>query len=82
MPKCPHNRRKSRCKECKGGSICVHNCIRSQCKECKGGSICVHNRRKSYCYECKKYKYYECLENKDNTIPDIEENYDIFSILI
>ena len=38
MPKCPHNRRKSICKECGGSSICLHNRIQSQCKEC-GGNI-------------------------------------------
>jgi hypothetical protein len=51
--KCEHNREKSRCKECKGGSICEHNKIKSTCKECKGGSICEHNKIKSKCKECK-----------------------------
>ena len=32
MPKCPHNRRKSICKECKGSSICEHNRIKYMCK--------------------------------------------------
>ena len=34
MPKCVHNRRKSRCKECGGSEICQHNRIRSRCKKC------------------------------------------------
>jgi len=50
---CIHNRLRSICKECKGGSICMHNRIRSYCKECKGGSICEHNRSKYNCKECK-----------------------------
>ena len=35
MPKCPHNRKKSICKECGGSSICQHNCIKYYCKQCK-----------------------------------------------
>jgi hypothetical protein len=50
--KCEHNRQKTKCKECGGGSICEHNRIRSSCKECGGGSICEHNRQKSQCKEC------------------------------
>ena len=50
--KCPHNRQKSRCKDCGGGSICEHNRRRSRCKECGGGSICEHNRRRSRCKDC------------------------------
>ena len=43
MPKCPHNRRKSRCYECgKGSSICSHNRIKYNCKECGGNNICKH----------------------------------------
>jgi hypothetical protein len=30
--KCPHNRQRSKCKECGGASICQHLRIRSQCK--------------------------------------------------
>ena len=52
MSKCEHNRRKSQCKECGGGSVCEHNRIKSTCKECGGSSICEHNRRKSRCKEC------------------------------
>ena len=32
--KCPHNRQKSKCKECGGSSICEHNRIKSSCKDC------------------------------------------------
>jgi len=31
---CPHQRQRSRCKECGGASLCQHQRIRSQCKEC------------------------------------------------
>ena len=50
--KCVHNKRKSYCKECGGGSICEHNRHKSKCKDCGGGSICEHNRQKSQCREC------------------------------
>ena len=32
--KCPHQRRRSRCKECGGSSICPHQRRRSHCQEC------------------------------------------------
>ena len=50
--KCEHNRIKSRCKDCGGGSICEHNRIKSTCKDCGGSSICEHNRIKSQCKDC------------------------------
>ena len=50
--KCEHQRERSKCKECGGGSICEHQRIRSQCKECGGGSICEHQRQRSQCKEC------------------------------
>ena len=49
---CNHGRKRSRCKDCDGGSICEHNRLRSTCKDCDGGSICEHNRRRSTCKEC------------------------------
>ena len=81
---CEHNKIKSRCKECEGGSICEHNKIKSQCKECGGSQICEHNKQKSKCKECggsalcksswcetrgnKKYKGY-CLRCFMHTFP-------------
>jgi hypothetical protein len=38
--KCPHNRERYRCKDCKGSSICPHNRVKSQCKDCGGSQIC------------------------------------------
>ena len=49
---CPHQRERSRCKECGGASLCQHQRIRSQCKECGGASICPHQRQRSRCKEC------------------------------
>ena len=49
---CPHNRQRSKCKECGGSSICQHKRQRSQCKECGGASICEHQRIRSKCKEC------------------------------
>ena len=50
--KCPHNRQKSRYKECGGSSICEHERRKLICRECGGSFICEHNRRKSICKEC------------------------------
>ena len=50
--KCEHGRRRSRCKECGGGSICEHGRQRSKCKECGGGGICEHGQQRSRCKEC------------------------------
>ena len=50
--KCIHNRKKSQCKECHGGSICEHKRQKSYCKECKGSQICKHKRVRSKCKEC------------------------------
>jgi hypothetical protein len=65
IKKCEHNKRKSRCKECGGGSICEHNRIKSECKECGGGSICEHNKRKSQCKECGGSQI--CEHNKEKS---------------
>jgi len=50
--KCPHNRQKSKCKECKGSGICEHNKVKTYCKECKGSGLCEHKRQKSRCKDC------------------------------
>ena len=50
--KCVHDRGKSLCRECGGGSICVHDRQKSHCKECNGSSFCIHDKRKSTCKEC------------------------------
>ena len=50
---CEHQRRRSRCKECGGGSICRHQRRKDQCTECGGSSICQHKRIRSMCEECR-----------------------------
>ena len=50
--KCEHNRERSKCKDCGGGSICEHNRLRSTCKDCGGSQICEHNRLRSTCKDC------------------------------
>lgn len=52
MTKCIHNKRRTQCKECNGGSICEHSKRKYQCKECHGSQMCNHNRRKHDCKEC------------------------------
>ena len=50
--KCWHGKKRSRCKDCGGGSICEHQRQRSTCKDCGGGQICEHKRVKSQCKDC------------------------------
>ena len=50
--KCERQKRRSRCKACRGSGICEHQKIRSECKECGGGSICEHQKRRSSCKDC------------------------------
>lgn len=49
---CKHNRRKSMCTECKGGSICKHGKQRHWCPDCGGKARCEHGKQKSRCKEC------------------------------
>lgn len=64
--KCPHNKRKSICKQCGGGSLCSHNRIRTTCKQCGGGSLCIHNRIRSKCVDCGGGNI--CPHNKQRSI--------------
>lgn len=52
-PKCPHNRYKTNCIDCGGGSICQHKKQKIYCKDCGGNAICEHNRVKYSCKDCK-----------------------------
>jgi hypothetical protein len=52
IKKCKHDKRKSLCKECGGGSLCKHDKEKSHCKECGGSTFCKHDKRKSTCHEC------------------------------
>ena len=52
-PKCPHNKSKSKCIECGGGSVCEHKKQKIYCKDCGGTAICEHNKVKYSCKECK-----------------------------
>jgi hypothetical protein len=49
---CPHNKRKTLCVECKGGSMCKHGKQKSWCKTCGGNALCVHGKQKSRCAVC------------------------------
>ncbi len=50
---CIHNRKKTICKRCKGGSVCFHVKIRSACIICSPHNFCIHNRKKWICSLCK-----------------------------
>ena len=49
---CPHQRRRSTCKDCGGSSLCPHQRQRSQCKDCGGSGLCPHQRPRSRCKDC------------------------------
>ena len=51
--KCPHNKQKTQCKDCKGTNICIHDKARAFCKLCGGSGICEHNMNQRYCKKCK-----------------------------
>ena len=51
--KCQHGNKKTRCRECGGGSICKHNIRKERCHECGGSGLCKHNKQKSQCHKCK-----------------------------
>ena len=72
---CVHGRRRTRCKQCGGGSICEHGRRRYICKECGGGSVCQHGKRKWYCKLCEGSQIcihgrvrYTCKECKGSQI--------------
>ena len=50
---CPHGRRHSYCKDCRGSQICEHDKQKEKCKICGGSQICAHNKQKSGCKDCK-----------------------------
>jgi hypothetical protein len=52
-PKCSHNKYKSKCVDCGGGSVCEHKKQKIYCKDCNGKAICEHNRIKYSCKDCK-----------------------------
>jgi hypothetical protein len=52
---CCHGKRKSFCRECKGGGICKHDKQRQWCVQCKPlgtGARCIHGKQKSRCVDC------------------------------
>jgi hypothetical protein len=49
---CVHNRRKSMCPDCGGGSICEHGKQRHWCSLCGGTARCKHGKQKSRCADC------------------------------
>ena len=60
--KCPHNKRKSQCKECGGSQICEHNRTKTTCKECGGSEICEHQKQKRACKQCSPLLYLTKLQ--------------------
>jgi len=82
-PKCPHNKYKSKCIDCGGGSICEHKQLKTYCKDCNGKSICQHNRVKYSCKECKGSAICEhnkrkrlCIECGGSGICEHNKRYD------
>ncbi|XP_057312265.1 zinc finger protein 790-like [Hydractinia symbiolongicarpus] len=50
--KCPHERVRAYCKECKGCEICHQERQSGQCRDCGGSHISPHQRVRSRCKEC------------------------------
>jgi len=50
--KCPHDRKKTRCRDCGGIGICKHNRQKYQCIECDGSDVCNHKLIRQYCKIC------------------------------
>ena len=50
--RCKHQKRRTLCVECGGGSLCKHRKPRSDCVECGGGFLCKHRKPRSLCLEC------------------------------
>ena len=56
--KCPHDRERRFCKECKANGIpvtgiCEHNIHKFYCKRCPGRGICEHGLRRLACATCR-----------------------------
>jgi hypothetical protein len=49
---CIHNKRKTLCALCCGGSICEHKLQKHWCRLCGGGARCSHGKQKSRCRVC------------------------------
>ena len=48
---CLHNRRRTRCKDCKGNDLCEHNKMKQSCKYC--ATRCEHGKIVCRCPHCK-----------------------------
>lgn len=53
LHRCEHNKRKSRCRDCKGSAFCYHGTRKEVCVPCGGSSMCKHKRERRMCKECK-----------------------------
>ncbi len=47
-----NERRKGKCKECKGSAICEHGNVKYTCKECVRNGICEHGNVEYFCIPC------------------------------
>ena len=50
--RCPHGKRKERCRDCGGSQICEHGKIKDACRDCGGSLICEHDKVRSRCKAC------------------------------
>ena len=67
--RCPHDKRKERCKACKGSEICEHDKRKDTCHDCKGSQICEHDKIKNTCRDCKGSQICE-HDKRKNTCHD------------
>jgi hypothetical protein len=61
--KCIHNKQKSYCLDCGGGSICQHKKRRERCRDCNGSQFCEHDKIQSQCAKC-----HSCEHGKLKTV--------------
>jgi len=50
--KCPHDRQKSKCRDCDGIGICEHKRQKYKCINCDGPDICKHKLQRQWCKTC------------------------------
>ena len=54
--KCEHQKLRSKCKDCGGGSICEHQKERRYCRDCGGNRYCEHQKERRRCLICQAEK--------------------------
>jgi hypothetical protein len=78
--KCQHGKRRGRCVECGGGTICIHLKRRECCLICGGGSLCIHKKQKTHCKICGD-KIKITIQNMISNSKTKDKKYNIYDIV-